>query len=585
MYSRVTTALLISAGLMTGVAFSQTPPRQTETVVSTTDRPTFRVVVVGRETKAINFRPRKGETKIDFIGSPGAPKAHGDATIKGEKGYISIDANFETLPPPSSFGPEYLTYVLWAITPEGRTENIGELQVSGDDGELKVSTELQAFGLIVTAEPYFAVTQPSDVVVMEGAFRKEGVFKDQTEGTAEVIDAKYELLSKGTYLMNHSATEIRRKPLEPGATLDLAEARNAVEIARLNGADKYAADTYNKAAQLLSQAEQARERRKKGNEVQQPARQAVQTAEDARLIALKRMEEEAQAQQRALLAKSEEDARLRAAQATEQARLDRERALAEAERARLESERAQSEEARRLQAEQERLSAQAARDAAERAKLDADAAAARLAQEKADADAAAARLAQEQQAAEAARLAAERARADAEAQARQAQASADAADRERAELRERLRQQLNSVLETRETARGLIVNISDVLFDTDKATLKPGAREKLARVSGILLAQPGINVAVEGHADSTGATDYNQKLSERRAGSVRDYLVGQGISGGAVATTGFGETKPVATNATAAGRQQNRRVELVVSGDAITTRTTTTKTTTVEPGR
>jgi outer membrane protein OmpA-like peptidoglycan-associated protein len=238
----------------------------------------------------------------------------------------------------------------------------------------------------------------------------------------------------------------------------------------------------------------------------------------------------------------------------------------EADRARAEGERAAAEEARRLQAEQERQSAEAARLVAERAK--------------ADADAAAARFAQDQQAAEAARLAAEKARADAEAQARQAQANAEAADRERAELREKMRQQLNQVLETRETARGLIVNISDVLFDVDKATLKPGAREKLARVAGILQAQPGINISVEGHADSTGPTDYNQRLSERRAASVRDYLVNQGIQPGTVATAGYGETRPVATNDTAAGRQQNRRVELVVSGDAITSRTTTTTTTT-----
>jgi outer membrane protein OmpA-like peptidoglycan-associated protein len=576
MYARAAAAIF-AVGLMTGVALAQTRSDSDEpqtTVTVQNDVPTYHVTIVGRRTQAINFRPRKGETKIDFKGTELSPKAHGDATIKGEKGYIVVDANFETLEPPSKFGNEYLTYVLWAITPEGRTENIGELQVSGDDGELKVSTELQAFGLIVTAEPYFAVTQPSNVVVLEGKFRLEGVFKDQTLGTAEVVDAKYELLNRGTYLMNHTQSDLKRKALEPGAPLDLAEARNAVEIARLNGADKYAAETFNKAASLLSQAELAREQRKKGNEVQQPARQAVQTAEDARLIAVKRMQEEEQARQRAILAQREEDARLQA--------------LREADRARAERDRAAAEEARRLLAEQERQTAEAARLAAERAKADADAAAqqARLdaeavaARAKADADAAAAKFAQEQQAAEAARLAAEKARADAEAQARQAQASAEAAERERAELREKLRQQLNSVLETRETARGLIVNISDVLFDVDKATLKPGAREKLARVAGILQAQPGINVSVEGHADSTGATSYNQRLSERRASSVRDYIVSQGIQPGTVATAGYGETRPVATNDTAAGRQQNRRVELVVSGDAITSRTTTTTTTT-----
>ena len=275
--------------------------------------------------------------------------------------------------------------------------------------------------------------------------------------------------------------------------------------------------------------------------MQQPARQAAQTFEDARLIAMQRMDEEYQAQQKALSAAREEEARRRAAEASAQAQQE---ALA-------------------------RQQADAARQAAERAKADADAAAARLAAERAAADqeranAEAARLAAEQQ-----RQAAEQARLAAEAQAQQAQASAEAAERERAELRDRLRNQLNLVLETRETARGLIVNISDVLFDTAKTTLKPGAREKLARVAGILLAQPGINISVEGHADARGSEQYNQRLSEGRANAVRDYLVAQGINQGTVGTVGYGETRPVATNGTAEGRQQNRRVELVVSGEAI----------------
>jgi outer membrane protein OmpA-like peptidoglycan-associated protein len=527
MFRRTTAALLLSGGL----AIGPTTPDATAQ-----DQPVFRVVVVGRTTAAINYRPRNGETKIDFVGTPLSPGARGDATVKGEGGYIEIDANFENLQAPSRFGPEYLTYVVWAITPEGRASNLGELQVSGDDGELKVTTELQAFGLIVTAEPYFAVTQPSDVVVMENAPRREGVFQDRTIGSVEIVQAKYELLKRGSYLMNADPARLKVRPLEPGAPLDLAEARNAVELARLAGADRYAAETFAKASGLLAEAEQARERRRGGNAVMQPARQAVQTAEDARLISLQKQEDEFAAQQRALAQQRETEA----------------------------LERARAEEERRLAAERERLSAEAARAAAERERLNADAA--RAAAERARAEAAmeAQRLAQAQQAAEAARLAAE-------AQAQQAQAAASQAERERAELRERLRQQLSQVLETRETARGLIVNVSDVLFDFDKATLKPGAREKLARVSGILLSTPGLTIEVEGHTDNVGPDSYNQRLSEQRAASVRDYLLAQGIMPDAVATSGFGESQPVVANDTATGRQQNRRVELVVSGDAIGT--------------
>jgi outer membrane protein OmpA-like peptidoglycan-associated protein len=536
MYQNTLAAAVAMAGLVALPAAAQTTTTTTTTVQTTqAELPTFHVVVVGRETKAINFRPRSGSTQIDFRGSDLAPRIKGDATVKGDKGVIAVDADFENLPPPSTFGGEYLTYVVWAITPEGRTENLGELQVKGDHGDLKMTTNLQSFGIVVTAEPYFAVSQPSNVVVAEGVPRAEGIFVDKTEGAIQTVEAKYELLQRGTYVMNRNAAALQRRPLEPGAPLDLAEARNAVAIAQLNGADRYATDTYMKAAQLLSEAENARARHKSGKDVQQPAREAVQTAEDARLIAVQRMDAEYRAQQRAIL--------------EQRAAAERQRAL--------------DEEQRRLEAE--------------RAKQQADEAAARLAQQQRDAEAA--RLAADQ-----ARQAAEAQAEQARLQAQQAQDAAAAADRERAELRERLRQQLNTVLETRETARGLIVNVSDVLFDVDKATLKPGAREKLAKVAGILLAQPGISIDVEGHTDSTGSEEYNQRLSERRAESVRDYLVQSGIASNAVATEGYGESRPVATNGTAAGRQQNRRVELVVSGDVIGT-TTTTTTTTTEPSQ
>ena len=546
MYSR-TAALLLAGALATGVVAPD---------VTAQDQALFRVVVVGRSTPAINYRPRSGETKIDFVGTPLSPQARGDATIKGEKGYIEIDANFENLQAPSRFGPEYLTYVVWAITPEGRPTNLGELQVSGDDGELRVTTELQAFALIVTAEPYFAVTQPSDVVVMENVARKEGVFQDKTIGTVEVVEAKYELLKRGTYLMNQDPARLKIKPLEPGAPLDLAEARNAVELARLAGADRHATETFTKATQLLAQAELAREQRRNRNMIMQPARQAAQTAEDARLIALQRQEEEFNANQQKLAQEREAAARAQAdAEAARRAQAENDRLKAEADR---------------LAAERERQTADAARAAAERARAAADLESQRLAQERQAAE-------QERQAAEAARLAAE-------AQAQQARAAAAQADHERAELREKLRQQLSQVLETRETARGLIVNVSDVLFDFNSANLKPGAREKLARVSGILLTTPGLNIEVEGHTDSVGSDGYNQRLSEQRASSVREYLLRQGIMPTAVATSGFGESQPVVSNATAAGRQQNRRVELVVSGEAIGT-TTTTTTTTTTPAR
>jgi outer membrane protein OmpA-like peptidoglycan-associated protein len=538
------TALLLGCGgafVFADPAFTQTAPSPTQQTITTAQdgRPVFRVTVVGRTTPAINYRPRRGNTRVDFTGTDLMPDGEGRAEVSGQEGVIKIEVRLDDLEPPSTFGPEYLTYVLWAVTPEGRATNLGEVQFdSGDSASVDVTTELQTFGLILTAEPYFAVTEPSDVVVMENMVR------DSTDGRVEAIVAKYQVRGRGTYLLNRPAVEVSLPARDPDVPLDLAQARNAVAIARFARSDRYARETFERAERLLNEAEDAHERGRRGNTLQQPAREAVQTAEDARIISLREQEAEFNAEQRRL-----------AAEAAERARLEEERrrqaelaAAAEQRRAREAQVAADAEAARRRAAELEAQAAAAARQQAERDRLAAE-------QARADADAAL-------KAAEAARLAAEQ-------QARAAQEAADAAEREKAALREQLRLQLNAVLETRETARGLIVNVSDVLFDFDKATLRPGARERLARVAGILAAQPGLEVQVEGHTDSIGTDVYNKQLSDRRAASVRDYLVSNGIPPAAVGTAGLGESQPVATNETAAGRQMNRRVEIVVSGDAI----------------
>ncbi len=558
MFQRVATVFLLTAVVAAArpvLASAQSAPNPTQQSVATAQGniPVFRVTVVGRTVPAINYRPRSGDTRINFAGTTLLPKAKGWASVEGEKGYIKIDAHFDDLDGPQRFGREYLTYVPWAITPEGRATNLGELQVNGNDGRLQVTTELQSFALVVTAEPYFAVSQPSDVVVIENIVRESGF--ERTKGRVEALEAKYELLRRGSYLMNRDPAVLKVKPLEPGAPLDLAQARNAVELARIAGADRYASDTFAKAASLLAEAEVAREKGRKGNQVQQPARQAAQTAEDARLIALQRQEAEYQEQQRRIALQREEDAaaRLRAEEdrrrqaEDERARLDRDRALAERQRAEA--------EAARSAAERERLASERARADLERARSEADAARA-AAQAQADT----AKLQ-----ADAAKRLADQNAADASA----ARLAREQAERDRDAAREQLRQQLNVILETRETARGLIINLSDVLFDVDKATLKPGAREKLARISGILQSHPDLKIEIEGHADSTGSEEHNQRLSESRAQSVRTYFNSQGISKPIVAAVGFGESRPVATNGTAAGRQQNRRVEIIVSGQSI----------------
>ena len=495
--------------------------------------PIFHVTVVSRTTKAVNYHHRTGSTHIDFRGTELMPAAVGEARVDSQMGSTKVETTLRHMTPAAQYGPEYMTYVLWGITPEGRAVNLGEVVLEGDHAKLLSTTDLQTFGLIVTAEPYFAVTQPSDVVVAENFIRTD------TAGTIEQVDANYHLLQRGQYVWNR--TQYRPVRINPKGPLQLSEAENAVEIARLAGAERYAADTFHKAVVDLQNAEDFLNRGRNRKESETDAREAAQMAEDARIITFRKMQEEEQANERAAAAQRQAEAQAQAQQAAEQARMEQER---------------------RAQAEADRQAAERARHDAELATAQAQQAAAQAAQDRAAADAArTAALAQQQSAqaeAERARLAAQQA----DQQRQQAEA-------EKTQLRERLRQQLNLILETRETARGLIVNISDVLFDFNKYTLKPGAREKMAKVSGILLAYPGLKIQVEGHTDSIGSDEYNQRLSEQRADAVRDYLAAQGVPSGSVTAVGLGKAQPVASNDTAAGRQQNRRVELVVSGEPI----------------
>ncbi len=570
-----------------GFLSAQTPA-DADAVLQAETMPIFRATGIARTAKAINYRHRSGATKIDFAGTSLMPKARGEAKVESKQGYIEIEVEFDDLTPANKNGAEYLTYVLWAISPEGRTANLGEILLNGTKSKLNVTTEMQVFGLVVTAEPYFSVSRPSDLVVMENVVRED------TKGKIEEIDAKYELLKRGEYQMlaNPLALKLDRK-----VPLELYEARNAVQIAKGMGADRYASDTFAKAQKSLEQAEAYQERNAGKKPVTMTARQAVQTAEDARAIAVQRQEEESLANERQAAADREAQAREeRAAAQSETDRVTREAEAARlaaqenADRMRRESDAqaaAAQAEANRL-AQQNETQAAAAR--AEAARLtqqnEAQAAAARAEadrltqQNEAQRTAAqeeARRLKEENEAlaaanrAEAARLqqAMDEQRAAAQAELDRAAQEKAAAEAERAELRAQLLQQFNSILATRDSARGLIVNMSDVLFDTAKYALRPAAREKLAKVAGVISGHPGLKLEVEGHTDNVGSDEYNQTLSEKRGEAVRDYLMAQGIAPDSVTTRGFGESQPTASNETSAGRQENRRVELVVSGEII----------------
>jgi len=466
----------------------------------------FRVTVISRTVQAVNYQHSGGATSVDFAGTALLPSADGKAKVRSKRGTLEVEAEFGNLQNPSSFGSEYLTYVLWAISPEGRAVNLGEVLV-GDNSRSKLTatTDLQSFALIVTAEPYYAVRQPSNVVVLENIVRAD------TKGTTETVNAKYELMERGGYL----PTGYKFDPVVLSASLPLEfyEARNALRIAQSEGAESYAAQSYRHAVELMNTADgYASRKHVEKKPLIAVARQAVQTAEDAREIAVKKIDEDRLASER----QSSIDAQAKSqAEANDATRL-------------------------KQQAQADAVKAQA--------DMAANQAASATAVSAAQADAEQSRLA-----------------------AAQAQQGEQQAVTDKAAMRAQLSEQLNKVLATRDSARGLIISMSDVLFDTGKYSLKPGAREKLAKVAGILIAYPSLNIEIDGYTDNVGGDDMNQKLSENRAGAVKDYLVNQNVATGSVSVKGFGNSSPVASNDNSTGRQENRRVELVVSGDAIGT--------------
>ncbi|MGB7266451.1 MAG: OmpA family protein [Terracidiphilus sp.] len=512
------TLLFVIGSFLSVSAFAQAGPQESIALVPSGTMPAYVVNETSRTVGAVDYQHRSGASDVDMSGTALLPSADGKAKVRSKRGTMEVEADFGNLQSPTTFGTEYLTYVLWAISPDGHAVNLGEVLIGGDDrSKLTATTDLQAFALIVTAEPYFAVRQPSNVVVLENVVRAD------TKGTPVAMNAKYELMERGGYI----PTGYKFDPvvLDAKLPLEFLEARNAVRIAKSEGAEKYAGESYEHAVQLMNNADAyATEGHSDKKQLIAKSRETVQTAEDAREIAVKRIEEDRIASERQASADAQAQSQAQADIATR----EKDQAQADAANAQADAANAQAATAK---AQTDMLNNQASSAAAINA---------------AQADADQARLI-----------------------ASQAQQGQQQADSEKAAMRAQLEVRLNEILETRDSARGLIVSMSDVLFDTGQYSLKAGAREKLAKVAGILISYPGLNIAVGGYTDNVGGDEMNQKLSENRAGSVREYLVQEGVVANSVSATGFGNSSPVASNDDSAGRQQNRRVELVVSGEAI----------------
>jgi flagellar motor protein MotB len=490
--------------LLSGLASSQTVPPQGNPPPD--PQPIYRVTVVSRTLQAINYEHRSGPTKIDFQGTVLLPKAKGDATVESKRGRISVDARFDHMDPPTKFGREYLTYVLWAITPEGRPKNLGEIVVDGSNkAKISVTTDLQALGLMVTAEPYYSVTAPSDVVVLENIVRPD------TIGRVEEVAAKYELLPRGQYTMNISPNQLRTVGSEAEAlpydryeaVLEMYQAQNAIQIARSLGADRYASDTLSKAETLLGEAQSLQSRKQDTHMIVSRAREAAQMAEDARIVTVKRRDEDRLSrgrQQDLDESRTRTRAESEAQQAQAQAAADR--AAAEADRAAAERERAEAERARAI-AEQSRPEPPRARERQSRANLLAG---------------------------------------------------------------------LNNILPTRDTPRGLVVVVPSSMLETSPQNPAPPVARQLAQIASLITTYPGLDVRVEGYTDDRNTDIEDRAISQGRAQVVRDILITNGVPPRAATAIGYGKDRPIASNESEAGREQNRRVEIVILGQALSSR-------------
>ncbi len=467
--------------------------------------PLYTVTVVDRTVSAVDYQYRTGPTPIDFRGTVLLPYAKGGAMVESKPGHTEIEAHFDHLLAPTRFGREYLTYVLWAISPDGHPKNLGEvLAGSSDKAHLRVTTDLQAFGLVVTAEPYAAVRQPGDVVVLENQPRPD------TVGGTEPIQAKYELLPRGRYTYNVQDGEARANapgeklsPDQYQSVVEIYQAQNAMQIAQAAGAGQYAADTFAKAQDLLRQAQDARARKAPMNTTVTLARQASQTAEDARILTMERKHagELASANDRVTRAEAARD-QAEAARQAAQAQADSARALLEQERAGRKQAQAEAAAAAYNSAASLPPPPQPQRSVTTHPAFYPD-------------------------------------------------------DPQKKELRRQLLGQLGNTFPSLDTPRGITVTIPD--SDFQGARLNSAVGDRMVRIAAILRAHPDLSVKVEGH----------ETYSSERAGAVREALIAGGLPSEAVIARGWGDSRPIASNATAAGREQNCRVEIVVGGTSI----------------
>jgi outer membrane protein OmpA-like peptidoglycan-associated protein len=502
---------------------------------------------------AVQF-PEKKTIDVEFVRTAAAPRATLTARVRFKEGQCEVNVEFNDMKPAVLFGGDVTSYVLWAVTREGKAYNLGELWVHSPDDSASYTTPLKEFGMIVTAEPHPLVDDPSDLVIFSSQ-PAEGKTVRNTAFT-------FSTLAKAPPHEHDSLADI---PYSEANSQDLQQAKKAFEIAEREGARQYAPKLMEEADITLAQATNLATRSSLTKGMRDYSRRTVALASEA--IRMTQRKKEAERLEQEIAARRAEMAALkdRAAKAETEATAAESKAASAAT------------SAATAQAKADAATAQAQAAEHQRADLEAEmtqakAAMAQLSQQRTDLEAQTARLTDEttKLTADRDKLQAEKATLEQNMEALKTEREGLLAERaklvtEKQALSDRLKSALDQVASTKASARGYIVNLPDILFDVDQDTLKPGARITLAKLSGILLMMPELNARIEGHTDSTGSAAHNMDLSQRRAGSVMSFLVGQGIAADRLASAGYGMERPIADNSTAEGRAKNRRVEIVIA--------------------
>jgi len=517
------------------------------------------------ELYGVHF-PEKRTVNLSLATTRIAPTAKITAAVTYKQGQAKIDMAYTVMKPAILFGGDVTCFVVWAVTRDGRTENLGELLTRKTSGRLSFQTGKKSFALMVTAESYYLVGQPSELVV----------FTNATTTSAEMVLFQFDGFAPAP---KHHVDGISHLKWDSKVPLELLQARKALQLAERHEAPMHAPGIYVEADAALRHANEIAGHSPKSRELLDAARRAVTLGNEALNISMHRIE--AIELEREIARRRKETAALekRAAEAETASRRAQQLA-AEAETATRQAQQLATEvlaEADRVRAEKERMVQETAALRSEKASIEssmtqlrvdkgaAEQAANRLQLDKTSLEREAARLAQDKAdiEREAARLLAEK---------RQLEQSARQLQHERDQLSGRLEGALAHVADTTESARGYVVNLPDILFDLNEAELKPEAGLILSKLAGILLIVGNQHAVIEGHTDSTGSPEYNLDLSRRRAASVMEFMRSQGIESQRLRALGYGVDKPVADNSSADGRRRNRRVEIIIMGEAETVR-------------